>query len=212
MSAAILSRSAWPVIHRQFEAVLPEIDRAIRSRFHTLPRWRREEAIADARAAAWHAWHGLLVRGKDPLSVSPTGVAYNACRYVLAGRRLGTGRCGRSSMDVYNPRARRCLGCELFSLDQVPRERPGQERDAWREWLAADNRCTPAEEAAFRIDFASWLESLPRHKRRMAELLAEGHETGFVASLLHVTPSAISQTRSWLAESWSRFQALGVLA
>ena len=38
------------------------------------------EAIADGRAAAWHAWCGLVRRGKDPLAVGPTGLAFNATR------------------------------------------------------------------------------------------------------------------------------------
>ena len=40
-----------------------------------LPPARRAEALADARAAAWHAWHGLLRRGLDPVAIGVTGIA-----------------------------------------------------------------------------------------------------------------------------------------
>ena len=206
MSAAALPQVSLPAIHQQFEAALPQIDSTIRFQFRHWPKRLRAEAIADARAAAWHAWHGLLARGQDPLAVGPTGIAYNACRYVKAGRQFGTGTSGRSAMDVYSRRAQRRLGFRLISLDRETSEDPGQERDAWREWLAADNRCTPADEAAFRLDFTAWLEALPPRKRRVAELLAEGHGTGVVAAYVGVTPGAVSQTRTWLERSWRQFQ------
>ena len=87
------------------------------------------------------------------------------------------------------------------------RPRPPAGSDAWKQWLACDNRVGPADEAAFRIDFAAWLEGLPERRRRVAELLAEGHETGVVARMLGVTPGAISQARTWLAANWRRYQA-----
>ena len=54
----------------------------------------REEAVAEARAAAWSAWHGLIRRGKDPLAVGVTAIAINAIRYVRNGRRVGNTSCG----------------------------------------------------------------------------------------------------------------------
>ena len=206
MSATASLQDSWPALHRQFEASLPQIETSIRFHLRRLPRRHRAEAIVDALAAAWHAWHGLLARGQDPRAVGSTGIAHNACRYVKGGRQLGTGRCGRSAMDVYHPRARRLRGFRLISLDREACEEPGQTGAAWREWLTADNRCTPADEAAFRLDFAAWLEGLPPRKREMAELLAEGHGTGVVAGRLGVTPGAVSQARTWLAESWVQFQ------
>ena len=58
-------------------------------------RWQdHEEAVAEARAAAWSAWHGLIRKGKDPLAVGVTGIANNAIRYVRNGRRVGNTSCG----------------------------------------------------------------------------------------------------------------------
>jgi hypothetical protein len=82
----------------------------------------------------------------------------------------------------------------------------GQTAGTWRDWIVADNRCTPAEEAAFRLDFAAWLASLPARRRRMAELLSLGYGTGEVAKELGITAPAVTQARAWLERSWRRFQ------
>jgi hypothetical protein len=95
---------------------------------------------------------------------------------------------------------------KLISIGRGAGATDGAGPAAWREWLAEDNRVSPADEAAFRLDFRAWMDGLPGRKRRIAELLALGHETGAVAALLGVTPSAVSQSRTWLARSWRRFQ------
>ena len=85
-------------------------------------------------------------------------------------------------MDIFHPRARRLGGLTLVSLDRLGDPPPGVPADAWRQWLAEDNRVSPADEAAFRLDFAAWLAVLPPRKRQAAELLVAGHETGAVAN------------------------------
>ena len=57
------------------------------------------------------------------------------------------------------------------------------------------------------LDFEGWLAGLPERKRRVAELLAEGHEGVVVARLVGVAPSRVTQLRSELAASWRAFQA-----
>ncbi len=205
MSIASLTASAPPPAHRAFVAELPRIDNVLRFAFRHLPRHRRDEAVADGRAAAWHAWAGLARRGRDPLEVGPAGIAANAAnaaRYVRRGRRLGTG-CRAAGADVYERRAQAKAGFSLFSLDSTPgADGAGA---SWRDWSAAGNRCTPADEACFRLDFAEWMGRLPERKRRAAELFAEGHATGEVARQLGVTPGAVSQARAWLCASWRAF-------
>jgi hypothetical protein len=192
----------------QFTVAMPQIAAAARYYFR---RWRpqdRAEAIAETQAAAWHAWHGLVARGQDPVAVGVTGIAHNACRYVRNGRRLGTGSCGRGVMDVYHRKAQAACGFTVLSLDSgdeiTARPTTGSH---WRQWLAADSRVGPAATAAFRLDFSAWLEELPERKRQMAELLALGHETGVVARMLGVSAGAVSQTRTWLEANWKAFQA-----
>jgi DNA-directed RNA polymerase specialized sigma24 family protein len=194
-------------VHRAFEAALPAMDQTIRFQFRNWPRRHRAEAVADARAAAWHAWSGLARRGQDPLAVGVTGIALNAARYVRAGRRLGTGSCGRGAMDLLDRRAQRRGGFHLVSLDRDSGDGLGVSPDPWRERLAEDRHTSPADTACFRLDFASWLAGLPGRNRRVAELLAEGHPTGEVARLVGVSPGRVSQLRVELEESWRSYQA-----
>jgi hypothetical protein len=166
----------------------------------------REEAVADATAAAWSAWSGLLKRGKDPVAVGVSGISHNAVRYVKNGRRLGNRNSGRGAMDVYHKKAQAACGFKVFSFNSNAEIESRPARNVWREWVAEDNRVTPADEACFRLDFSDWLAGLPARKREMAELLAEGHETGVVATIVGVSQGRVSQMRSELAASWRAFQ------
>ena len=187
---------------QQFTAYLPAIDNAARFAFRRRRRQDREEALAEARAAAWSAWAGLLRRGKDPVEVGVTGIANNAVRNVRQGRRIGNRTCGRGAMDVQHPRVRRALGLRVVPFEEVAGPPPG----SWQQWLAEDNRVTPADEACFRLDFSAWLAGLPERKRRVAELLAEGHEGVVVARLVGIAQSRVCQLRRELEASWRAFQ------
>jgi DNA-binding NarL/FixJ family response regulator len=186
--------------HEQFEAVLPKIREAAGFSFRGLNPSDREEAIADVCAAAWSAWHGLIKRGKDPMEVGPIGILTNAIRYVRNGRRVGNKGSGRGRMDLWNHRTQRALGFRLLNLATAQRE------GELRAWVAADRRSTPADHAAFLIDFKEWLGRLPERRRRSAEMLAQGYGTKEVAMQLGVTPAAISQARTELAKNWNEFQ------
>jgi hypothetical protein len=203
MTTAILTATRLADVHKQFAAALPTMDNVIRHHSRSWPARSRNELIADARAALWAAWHSLVRRGKDPLQVGITGIAARCCLFTKAGRKIGNRNRGRGCLDVLDDRAQRRLGIEIVGLG---RDQETVARDGWREWLAENNRVTPADEAAFRLDFGRWLDGLPERKRQMAELLAEGHETGVVARMLDVTPGAVSQSRTWLESSWRSFQ------
>jgi hypothetical protein len=201
MSATSLSPSSLPSIHQEFEAALPKMDQAFDFHFRGLRSQERQEAAAEARAAAWVAWHSLLRRGKDPLEVGPVGVA-NTCALHIKGRyNAGRQAVRPSGVDALG-RALQARGFHIVSFDQDVNERG----DLWRDWIAEDTRWTPADQVAFTLDFEDWLERLPKRKRETAQLLAEGHETGVVAQMLGVTPGAVSQSRSWLANHWRKFQ------
>ena len=203
-AAAALSGPSLTVAHQQFEAALPVM--TIRYNFRLWPRRRRADAIDAARAACWLAWHGLLARGRDPLAVGDTAIAFNASRYVKNGRQFGCGTSGRGGRDVFHPKAQADCGFKIISLDRQVESGPGAVSDAWREWLAEDNRVNPADEAAFRVDFESWLESLPGRDRRIAELLATGEMTLVVARMVGISPGRVSQLRREFAKSWQEFQ------
>ena len=108
-------------------------------------------------------------------------------------------------MDVFR-KAQKARDFKVVSLDSNDQFIPGSLVGTWKEWLVADRRVTPADEAAFRLDFAAWLGDLPEKKRQVAESLAEGHEPGLVARLVGVSPARVSQLRGELAESWQAFQ------
>jgi hypothetical protein len=201
MTAVVLPAPLLTEAHGRFEAALPAMNKVYTYQFRRFPARRREEAVAEALAATWAAWYGLLRRGRDPVAVGPTGIATRSCLPVKMGRRLGGG--GR--LDLLDYRGRRRTGVQVLRLGRGAGA--ATTPDAWRGWLAADNRVSPADEACFRIDFRAWLERLPARKRRVALLLAEGGTTGEVARAVGVTPGAVSQARAWLAASWGAFQA-----
>jgi hypothetical protein len=66
---------------------------------------------------------------------------------------LGAGRGTRRSTNVYDRHARSTGEFSLISIDRDSHEGSGRASNAWREWLMTNNRCTPAAEAAFRLDF-----------------------------------------------------------
>ncbi len=74
-------------------------------------------------------------------------------------------------------------------------------------WVSNDHRSSPADHAAFLIDFQDWLGRLSERRRQSALLLAEGFGTKEVALQLGITPAAISQARTALERNWKEFQA-----
>ena len=212
MSAAIatMSGSSLLDVHAQFVAALPAIESVLRFQLRRVPKHARADAFADARAATWAAWRSLVLRGKDPLQVGPTGIAARCCLSTKAGRKVGNRNSGRGCLDVHDLRAQRRLGLTVHRPDEYDEFETGASSETWRECVAEDNRVNPADVAAFHVDFEVWLASLPRRKRQMAELLAEGHGTSEVARLLEVSLPAVSITRAWLEASWREFQGESV--
>jgi hypothetical protein len=192
----------------QFTATLSAVEDAVKFAFRKQLRPQEyEEALAEAKAAAWSAWAGLLKRGKDPVEVGVHGIATNAVRYVKNGRKVGNRTCGRGALDVYHRKAQAASGFTLVSLDSGDEILAGSSgRSVWRERLAEDPRGTPADEACFRLDFECWLGGLPGRKRRIVELLAEGHDGVVVARTLGLTPGRVSQVRTELEANWRAFE------
>jgi hypothetical protein len=191
--------------HQQFVAALPVIRQAARYALRHRRR-DREDLFAEVIACAWKAWRGLADRGRNPVAVGVTAIAAWAARHALKGRRIGNRSGGRGAMDIFHRRARLLGAFRVISCDSGPATPSGAEPAAWREWLVADRRVSPADEACFRLDFAAWLARLPARRRKTAELLAQGHGTREVAQSVGITPAAVSQARTWLWRNWREFQ------
>jgi DNA-directed RNA polymerase specialized sigma24 family protein len=186
---------------REFTAHLPAVLNATRYAFrrYRLRRHDFEDISAEAIAACWSSWLGIISRGRSPLEVGVCGIANQAVRYVRSGKRLANTNEGRHKMDIHHRRARRLGGgYKVVSYDTGPAERNDVGPAAWCDWVATDHRMGPADAAAFNIDYSAWLAGLPERRRQTALLLAEGRGTLEVAGLVGVTPAAVSQARSYL--------------
>ena len=184
-------------LHAKFLELLPSIQRYARLAFRREPTELRQELIAEVCANCWVAFIGLMDRGlEDVIYAQP--LARYAIKQVRSGRKVGT----KSNInDVSSPYAQAARRIHVERLD-LQNEETGQ----WREILLEDRHAGPAEIAATRIDFAVWLESLPRRHRKIATALAMGETTGKVAKRYKVSSGRISQLRRELKRSWKAFQ------
>ncbi len=78
--------------------------------------------------------------------------------------------------------------------------------EEWNEMVIEDRHSTPADLAAFRLDFRAWLKTLTRRNRRIALKLSKGESTRYVARLFHLSAGRISQVRRELCEAWREFR------
>ena len=189
-------RRHTPRWHVAFIDMLPEITRYAKSSFRDLDPEAREDLAQETVANCLVSFVRLVERGKQSAASART-LAMFAVRQIKDGRRVGK----RSSVkDVYDIHARAKGGYQLCHI--------GSSRDQcvdWRSQLIENKRTSPADLAAFKLDFNAWLPSLSRRDRRVAEDLAMGERTGDVANKFGVSPSRVSQLRRQLQESWEQF-------
>ena len=189
-------RPSTPAWHRRFVKMLPTIIGFARRSLRNLSAEALEDAIAEITANCVVAYARLVERKKESIAY-PTILSMYAVRQYRDGRRVGK---KANINDVYDMRAQQRGN---FSIQHIGL--PGEQRYGWREQLVADSRTTPADLAAFRIDFPDWLRTLSSRDRRIVEDLAVGERTGDVARKFGVSPSRISQMRKQLQEGWERF-------
>ena len=99
--------------HADFLQLRPIIDRHARVVFRTSTEVDREEASAEAVAAAFESYLRLKKRGKDPVQSFPSLMATFAARHVKDGRHVG-GR--RTSSDALSFTAQQKHGFRVASL------------------------------------------------------------------------------------------------
>jgi hypothetical protein len=204
--------SAGDQLGAGFLIVLPRIELHARMYFRFLPHDRKEEAVAETVALAWHWFVRLTERGKDATQFVSALASY-AARAVLSGRRL----CGHlPCRDVLSEVAQRRHGFTVQALPQTTRHPfeevyasvQGQRHiDALDDMLRDNTITPPPDQAAFRIDFASWRRTRTERDRRLMADLMVGERTSHVARKHGITAGRVSQLRRDFHDDWVRFCA-----
>jgi hypothetical protein len=180
-----------------FLAVLPAVQTHARICFRKLRRCDSEEAVAETVASAFRSYGSLAQRGKLD-RVHPSTLAAYAVHTVRNDRHVGG--C-QSATDVLSPLAQRRRGLHVGSL--TPRR---DDDGGWHEMTLEDRRVSPADQAAFNLDFAAWLKSFTRRDRRIISRLAAGERTSAVAENFALSEGRVSQLRRKFEQSWNQFQ------
>ena len=191
------AKSQVPAWHAEFLGMLPAIRRQAQISFRHQPPESREELVAAVIANCLVAFVRLVKQGKRD-SAYPSALARYGVAQVRAGRRVGA---RLRNCDALSEHAQRGKGFVVHRLDHFDFE-----ESQWEEIVVEDHRAGPAEIAACRIDFASWLRLLRPRLRKIALTLAQGETTSETAKKFGVTPARVSQLRLWLKENWDAFQ------
>jgi hypothetical protein len=190
-----------------FLKFLPAVETHAKIQFRHLPAVDREEAVAEAKAAAFMNVHEAS-RGGRADRITPFTLALYAVRHVRDGRHVGTSR--DAAKDVLSRRAQqrgsfRVLGLRWDSIlgyDCIK----DSTTPVWHDRLAGLSRPTPADQAAFRIDWSSFIRSQSGRTRVALAMLAAGHQQTEVADKLGVTPSPVCQRLKKAEREWRCFQ------
>ncbi len=190
-------RTTRPDWHAEFLQMLPTIQQYASTAFRHLKAEAKQEAVQDVTANALVAFVRLVELGKTDVAY-PTVLAGYGISQFRSGRRVGTSLNVR---DISSDYCQRRKGVFVERLDRYD-----VQDSEWREIVVEDRQATPADIAATKIDFADWLQTLPRRQRRIAETLAMGETTSRTARMFHISPGRVSQIRRQLYEAWKTFQ------
>jgi len=199
-------------VHAEFLALAPVLERHARVVFRDRKPADREEAIAEAVAAAFESYVALKARGKDPVRDFPTVMATFAALHVKDDRHVGG---SSSSTDVLSGKAQRKHGFRVEFLPSSPRssfddlygEVDGQERQDDFEERLHDNTQTPViDQVCFRLDWPAFLQTLDRRDRAMVHFLSLGHSGNAAAEKFKRSPGRVTQLRQQWQREWLAFQ------
>ncbi len=202
-----------PHEHDEFLALQPIVERHNQIVFRHLPAADREEAVAEAVAAAFASYVQLKARGRDALKQFPTALAAYAALHVKDDRHVG-GTC--RGTDALSKKAQRRHGFRVQSLPLSTRRSfeelssgvaAQRQLDAFEERLQDNTRTPVPDQAAFRIDFPLFLQGLTERDRRLAEYLALGYSAKQAADQFGLTPGRITQLRQEWCREWHAFHS-----
>ena len=193
-SPAPAPRRRW---HRQFLALLPQIIIRAKIAFRHLSREARSEMVQEVVCNAMQAFVRLAQRKK-------TSIAYAAPLAVFGIKQARDGRKVGGHLNCLNVSSDFCQRLKGLTVERLDRHDKDEE-NAWCEVLVEDQHAGPAETACVRLDFESWLASLPLRHRKIAQYLSVGNRTADAARKFRVSASRISHLRKELAANWQRF-------
>jgi hypothetical protein len=210
--SSVPSHSGAAGPHAEFLQLYPLVERHAQFVFRGRPRAERDEAVAEAVAAAFASYVRLKARGKDPVHDFPWAVAIYATLHVKDGRHVG-GRSSSQDALARKAQRRRAFSVEpLLVSTRTSHEslyatvRGQREQDAFEERLR-DNVQTPVpEQVAFRLDFPAFLRTLTERDRQLALALAAGQPAKEVAHRWGLSPGRITQLRQQWHREWRGFQ------
>ena len=186
---------------KNFLSVLPVVQNHAAVSFRHLHAEARAEATAHAVASAVVSYHALV--RQDKLSQAyPGTLATFAVKAVNGGRQVG-GHI--NSKDVLNPLAQKRRNIVVRSISRWDRQEGN-----WRDMVLETRRATPADQAAFNLDFHDWLQTWSRRDRQIIYQLAAGNGTFAVARRFRISPARVSQLRRRYQQSWTQFQGMPV--
>jgi hypothetical protein len=170
-----------------FTALFPDLTRMAVAAFCHLDAEAQAEAVQNALALTWRAYHALILKGRG----GEPDIIRNTLWYAIRQTRCGRRAEGESrAQDAYK-RARR--GTVQFQRAEL------------RHFVSDD---TPVPEAvSFRLDVPAFLATLSDRQQRMAESLMTGMRTKECADEFRVTPGAVSQFRLRFKELFEAYMA-----
>ena len=203
------STSAHP--HAGFLNLLPAIERHANVVFRRRAPAEREEATAVAVAAAFAGYVRLAAQGKNPERDFASGLVTYAVMHAKSFRQVGS---RTSSTDALSPLAQQRRGFRVESLSAMPIGTgmigPGAGHrgtsDLIEDCLTENTRTPVPEQAAFRIDFPSFLNGLGPRNRALAQFLAMGNDVGSAAARFGLSQGRVSQLRRTWCDMWKRSQ------
>ena len=161
--------------------------------------------MAEATAAAFVNVHHALGNGHR---LKPSMVAHYAVLHAKDGRHVGGS--ADSKTDVMSFKAQRLHGFKVVGLpwdsDCAYNCMTDPSAPVWKQVLLDDKSTPVPDQAAFRIDWSSFLRQQHDRTRKCLALLAEGHKQVEVADRLGVTPAAICQRVGKAEREWESFQ------
>jgi hypothetical protein len=132
--------------------------------------------------------------GQSPLDTTP------GLRAVEEARRGSKGR--RWSLEQPTPKRRESAA---FTRCEAP-PKALETEDGWRAMVVDDPKVSPADQAAFKIDFQHWLRSFSQRERKIIACLAAREDTCAVADRFGTTLGRVEELRRQLERSWEIFQ------